>query len=82
MVLVTLIYAWRHGWDKGFVIFLLAFYSFVGLFLYVFVVLPLIPIVGVELVASPVSQKYLNTKPLSEKDYKSRGNSIRPLGIT
>lgn len=82
MVLVTLFFAWRHGWDKGFVIFLLGFYGFVALFVYLFVVLPFIPIVSVELVAPPISQKYLNPEPLSEQAYKSRGNSIRFLGIT
>jgi hypothetical protein len=82
MLLVTIAYAWRHGWDGGFVIFLLGFYACVGLFIYLFFALTLMPFGELQLVAPPVSKKYLNTKPLSEEESESRSKSIRPMGIT
>ena len=82
MLLAIIVYAWRHGWDGGFVIFLLGFYAWIGLFIYLFFVLPLLPFGELQLVAPPVSKKYLNTKPLSEGEYESRSKSTRPMGIT
>jgi hypothetical protein len=82
ILLVAFFYAWKHGWDGGFVIFLLGFYGWVGIFVYLFFVMPFLPFGKVELVALPVSKTYLNSKPLSEEEYESRGKSIRPLGIT
>jgi len=81
MLLITLVYAWRHGWDGGFVIFLLGFYGCVGLFVYLFFVLPLLP-GKLRMIAPPVSKDYLETKPLSEALYDVRVHSLRPLGIT
>lgn len=82
MLLVTFFYAWKHGWDGGFVIFLFGFYAIVGLLVYLFFVEPFLPYGELQLVAPPVARTYLDAKPLSEKEYNSRGKSLRPLGIT
>ena len=82
VLLVIFFYTWKHGWDGGFVIFLFGFYAIVGLLVYVFFVEPFLPYGELQLVASPIAETYLNAKPLSEKEYNSRGKSLRPLGIT
>ncbi|PYU17189.1 MAG: hypothetical protein DMG37_00605 [Acidobacteria bacterium] len=81
MLAVMLYYAWKHGWDGGFVIFLLGFYGCVGLFVYFVFLVPLLPL-KIKVVALPVSRDYLAAKPLSEEEYESRSKSIRPMGIT
>jgi len=78
---VMFFYALRHGWDGGFVIFLLAFYGWAGLFTYFVFVAPLLPL-RVEFVAPPVSGPYLDVKPLAKMEYESRTKSLRPLRIT
>jgi hypothetical protein len=78
---VTFFCAWRHGWDGGFVIFLLGLYAWAGLFLYFFFVQPLLP-GRLRLIAPPVTRRYLKMQPLSEHDYESRTYSLRPLDPT
>jgi hypothetical protein len=78
---VTLWFAWRHGWDGGFVIFLLGFYGVPAMLAYFFLVLPLVP-QKLRAVASPVSSKYLQLRPISPKEYERTKYSLRPLGIT
>lgn len=78
---VTSFYAWRHGWDAGFVIFYLGFYSWAGLFVYFFLVQSLIP-GRLRLIASPVSERYLKVQPLTEQAYESRTHSLRPMDLT
>ena len=82
LMLVTMsYYAWRHGWDHGFVLFLVGFYGCVGQFLYFLLVVPLLP-VELKLIAGPVSKAYLSVEPLSSEAYESRISSDKPLGIT
>ena len=81
MLAAILYYAWKHGWDHGFVIFLLGFYGLVGLVLYFIFVVPLLPL-KLELVAGPISKSYLRARPLSDEEYESRVGSDKPLGLT
>jgi hypothetical protein len=78
---VTVWFAWRHGWDGGFVIFLLGFYGVPAMLAYFFLVLPLVPR-KLRVVASPVSSKYLQLPPISPEEYERKKYSLRPLGIT
>ena|SRR5271155_4668653 len=82
ILLTIFFYAWKHGWDGGFVIFFLGFYAWIGIFGYIFFVMPLLPFREPVLVARPVSKSHLRVKPLSNEEYNSRFGSIRPLGIT
>jgi hypothetical protein len=81
IVAVTFFYAWRHGWDGGFVIFLLGFYSWAGLFVYFFFIQLILP-GRLRLITPPVSKRYLQVQPLSEQAYESRAHSLRAMDLT
>ena len=62
MLGVTGLLAARHGWDSGFVIFLIGFYGCAGLLVYMLFVAPFLPpFLPAKLikVADPVSKAYL-----------------------
>ena len=78
---VMIFYAWKHGWDHGFVLFLLGFYGCIGMIAYLFLVIPFLPF-QLKLVAPPISKTYLNAKPLAENEYEAQSHSMHPLKIT